>query len=126
MTILYTVLGYRIDFYFHDYKLPVEVDENGQKDKNIDHEIQRQKAIEKELGCEFIRINADEKKFNISKVKNEIFRHLKESIKILTEKSTTEALLDKLSNKLLRLSFKSNNSIKRKCLKYIVKHIMPT
>ena len=62
MTILYTVLGYRIDFYFHDYKLPVEVDENGQKDKNIDHEIQRQKAIEKELGCEFIRINPDEKK----------------------------------------------------------------
>ena len=62
----------------HNYKLAVEVDENGHKDKNIDHEIQRQKAIEKELGCEFIRINSYEKNINISKVKNKTFRHIKE------------------------------------------------
>ena len=85
----YIVLGYRIDLYFHDYKLAVD-DENGHKDRNIDHEIQRQKAIEKELGCEFIRINPDEKDFNISKVKKEIFRHIKESIR----KSTKKSLID--------------------------------
>ena len=62
----------------HNYKLAVEVDENGHKDKNIDHEIHRQKAIEKELGCEFIRINPNEKNINISKVKNKTFRHIKE------------------------------------------------
>ena len=39
----YRVLGYRIDLYFHDYKIALEVDEKIHKDRNIDHEIQRQK-----------------------------------------------------------------------------------
>ena len=43
----YSVLGYRTDLYFYGYKLEIEVDEKGQKDRNIDHEIKRQKAIEK-------------------------------------------------------------------------------
>ena len=60
-----------------------------------------------------------------------MFRHIKESIKKLTEKPNKESFLDelnflKLSNKLLRLEFKSNNSIKTKCLKYVVKKILPT
>ena len=37
----YSVLGYRINLYFHDYKLAIKVDEKGHKDGNIDHEIQR-------------------------------------------------------------------------------------
>ena len=47
----YSVLGYRIDLYFHDYKFAIEIDENGRIDKNIDYEIERKKAIEQELGC---------------------------------------------------------------------------
>ena len=43
----YSVLGYKIDLYFHDYKLTIEIDEKGHKDRNIDHEIKRQKALEK-------------------------------------------------------------------------------
>ena len=43
----YRVLGYRIDIYFHDYKLVIKVDEKDHKDRNIDHEIKRQKAVEK-------------------------------------------------------------------------------
>ena len=39
----YSVLGYKIDLYFHEYQLAIEVDEKGHKDKNIDHEIKRQK-----------------------------------------------------------------------------------
>ena len=35
----YGVLGYRIDLYFHDYKLAIEVDEKVHQDRNIDHEI---------------------------------------------------------------------------------------
>ena len=66
----------------------------------------RQKAVEKELSCEYIRINPDEKDFNIFKTKNEIFRHIKESSKKSTEKSTKKSLIDELSNKLLRLEFK--------------------
>ena len=42
----YSVLGYKIDLYFHDYKLTIEIDEKGHKDRNIDHEIKRQKALE--------------------------------------------------------------------------------
>ena len=34
----YSVLTYRIDLYFHDYKLAIEVDEKGHKDRNSDHE----------------------------------------------------------------------------------------
>ena len=35
----YNVLGYRIELYFHDYKLAIETDENGHNDRNIDYEI---------------------------------------------------------------------------------------
>ena len=39
----YSALGYRIDLYFHDYRLTIEVDEKDHKDRNINDEIQRQK-----------------------------------------------------------------------------------
>ena len=61
----YSVLGYRIDLYFHKYKLAIEVDEVGHADRNLSDGIERQKALEKELNCVFIRINPDEKNFNI-------------------------------------------------------------
>ena len=51
----YSVLGYRIDLHFYDYRLAIEINEKGNKDRIIDHEIQRQKALEKELGCQFVR-----------------------------------------------------------------------
>ena len=43
----YTVIGHRIDLYFHKYKLTIEVDELGHNDRNIDYEIQRQQALER-------------------------------------------------------------------------------
>ena len=42
-----SVLGYKIDLYFHKYKLSVETDELVHKNRNIIQEIQRQKALEK-------------------------------------------------------------------------------
>ena len=50
---------YRIDLYFHDYKLTIEIDENGHSDWNIDYEIKIQKGTEQERGCKFIRIDSD-------------------------------------------------------------------
>ena len=47
----YSVLGYRIDLYFHKHKLAIEVDELGHADRNLGNEIERQKALEKELAC---------------------------------------------------------------------------
>ena len=46
-------------------------------------------AIIKEL---FIKVNPDEKDFNIFKIINEIHRHIQESIKKLTKKSLTDEL----------------------------------
>ena len=53
------VLSYTIDLYFHDYKLPIEIYKNGHSNRNIDNEIRRQKAIEQELSCKFIRLDPD-------------------------------------------------------------------
>ena len=61
----YSVLSYRIDLYFDKYKLAVEVDELGHADRNVNNEIKRQRALERELNCVFIRINPDEPHFYI-------------------------------------------------------------
>ena len=63
----YSVLGYRIDLYFYEYKIAIEVDELGHTNRNITNKIERQEALEKEPNCIFIRINPDEKYFNIFK-----------------------------------------------------------
>ena len=78
MQACYKVLGYESDLYFHDYKLTLEIDEKDNQDRDISREIERQKPLEKELGCKFIRINSIKEKFKIFKADNEIFRHIKE------------------------------------------------
>ena len=79
----YNVLGYRVDLYFHDYKLAIEVHDNGPSDRDIDYEIKRQKAIEQELDCKFIRIDPDKEDFDIFRAINEIFRQFTQSTKTL-------------------------------------------
>lgn len=54
----YKVLNYRIDFYLPDLNIAIEYDEEYHmtvKQKNLDKI--RQTAIEKEIGCKFIRIS---------------------------------------------------------------------
>ena len=122
----YRVLGYEIDIYFYDYKLAAEIDEKDHQDRDISREIERQKALEKELGCKFIRINPEKENFNIFKAQNEIFRHIKESNKESTKELTKKYLIVEISNKLLKLEFKKYNSIKTKSLKHVVEKILPT
>ena len=38
------VLGYRIDFCFHDYKTSKEIDKNGHDDRNIHYEIKNNRT----------------------------------------------------------------------------------
>ena len=71
--------------------------------------IERQKALEKELNCVFIRINPDEKDFNIFKEINKIHRYIK------------KCLIDKILKNLSELKFKSNHSIITKTLKRVIK-----
>ena len=68
----YCVLGYRIDLYFHDYILAIEVDEFN----HFDYEIKKQKVTEKELDCKFARNNHGENDFNIFKAVDNIHRHI--------------------------------------------------
>ena len=98
----------------------MQIDEKDHQDRDISRKIERQKALEKEISCKFIRSNSNKENFNIFKAQNEIFKHIEES----TKESTKKSLVDELSNKLLRLEFKSDNSVKIKCLKYVVKKIL--
>ena len=63
----YNVLGCRIDIYFHDYKLAIEIDEKGHQDRNQDYEAKREELIKKELDCKFIRINLMKKALTLLK-----------------------------------------------------------
>ena len=121
----HNVLGYRIDAYFPKYKLAIEIDEQGHNDRDIDYEVERQKSIEKEIGCELNRINPAKENFNIFVEICKIQNYITKSTKKLTEESMKKSLIDDLSKRLLGLEFRSNNSIKTKCLKYVVKKILP-
>ena len=119
----YSILGYRIDLYFHEYKLAIEVVELWHGDRNPSNEIERQKALQKVLNCVFIRINPDEKKFNIQREINKEHRHIKKrEIKDLKEedeklkkdnqelkkenkelKKDKESLIDDISKKIARI-----------------------
>ena len=75
----FNVLGNRIDLYFHDHKLAIEIDENGHSDSNFDFEIKIQKVMQQELGGKFITIDPDKEEFDIFRIINEVFRHIKQS-----------------------------------------------
>ena len=123
----YHLLNYKIDAYLPKHKLVIEIDELGHVDRINDQE--RQLAIEKELHCKFIRITLAKERFNVFNEIGIIQIFIAESNKKLTEKSTKKStkksMIDRLSIRLLELEFKSNNSIKTKCPKYIVKKYCP-
>ena len=65
----------------------------------------------------FVRINPAEENFNTLRTINKIHRHIK--------KSTKKSLTDKISERLLKLEFKSNHLIITKALKRVVKNVLP-
>ena len=121
MQIHYKALSYRIELYLHDYKLPIKIDENGHSDRNIEYKINQQKAIYQEFGCKFIRIDPDKEDFDIFRALNQIVRQIKQS--------TKKTLISKISTRLLgfksEIEFKSDNIIKSKATKFILKKILP-
>ena len=72
-----------------------------------------------------IRTNPDDVDFDMNRLINQIYTHIIKSTKKQTKVSTKKSLIDDLSKRLLELEFKSNHSIKSKCLKWIVKNILP-
>ena len=55
---------FRIDVYFTEYFLAVEIDEKGHTDRDLIFEEKRQKALEKKLNCTFIRINTSKENYD--------------------------------------------------------------
>ena len=66
----YNVLGkYRIDYYMPEFRLAIEYDENGHSGYTYEQHEGRQKEIQKELCCDFVRLdNRDDIFINIAKV----------------------------------------------------------
>jgi very-short-patch-repair endonuclease len=73
----YQVNKYFVDLYLPDYKLVIECDEHNHADRDAMYEIDRTNKITEILECKFIRFNPDEKKFDIFKVINNIFKHIR-------------------------------------------------
>ena len=78
---------FRIDIYFSEYSLAVKIDEKGHTDRDFIFEEKRQKALEKKLGCKFIRINT-------SNVKN--------GCDLDYKIGNIEAFIDELKNKKIK------------------------
>ena len=61
--------------------MEIEIDENGNSNRNIDYEIKRRKVTDQELSSSFIKINPDKEDFDICRTINEIIKHIKQSTK---------------------------------------------
>ena len=65
---------YRIDFYIPSLNIAIEYDENGHKNYSYEKHEGRQKEIENELGCRFIRVSdGNSHSFNVGQVIKEMF-----------------------------------------------------
>ena len=102
------ILSYRIDLYFHDSKLAIEIDENRHRDGNIDYKMKGQKVSEQELGFKLIRTDLDKEDFDIFRAIDEILKLIKQS-----------TLINKISTRLKRLEFKSDKITKYKATKFL-------
>ena len=63
---------FRIDIYFAEYCLAVKIDEKHRTDTDLKFEEKRQKVLEKDLDCTFIRINTSRENFNADYEASEI------------------------------------------------------
>ena len=56
---------FRINIYFTKYCLVIEIEGKGHTDRDLIFEEKRQKALEKNLNCTFIRINTSRENFDV-------------------------------------------------------------
>ena len=77
-------------------------------------------------GITIIRTNSDDADFNMNKLISQIYTQISKSTEKQTKLSTKKPLIDDLPKRLLELEFKSNHSMKSRCLKWIAKNILQT
>ena len=98
---------FRIDVCFNEFLLAVEIDEKGHTERDLIFEEKRQKALEKKIGCKFIRINTSNAKNGydldyevgnieafIDKFKNKKIKELEK--KLIEEKEIREKLVKEM------------------------------
>ena len=89
--IQYGIINKRLDSYFSNHKLGIEVDEYNHEGRNSNYEKSRQLIIENH-GITIIRTNPDAADFDINRLINQIYTHIIEStkkqIKLSTKKIT--------------------------------------
>ena len=56
---------FRIDVYFTEYFLAVEVDEKGHTDRSLIFQRKKRKSTRKKIDCEFIRINTSRESYDV-------------------------------------------------------------
>ena len=118
----YCIETTRLDAYFFNHKLGIEVDEYNREARNSNYEKSRQLMIEN-YGIAIVRTNPDATDFDINRLINQIYTHITEWTKKETKVSTEKLLIDDLPKRFLELEFKQHNPTK--CLKWIVKNILP-
>ena len=124
IVIQHCIKNKRTDAYFSKHKFGIEVDEYNHESRNFEYEQIRQPMIESH-GVTIITTNPDAADLDMNRLRNQIYTHIIESTKKQTKVSTKKSLIDDYSKLLLELEFKSNHSIKPKCLKWVVKNILP-
>ena len=119
----YSIKTKKLDAYIPEYKIGIKIDEYNHGYWNFNYEESRTKMIENHE-ISLIRTNPDDPNFDIKNLIVQIRVCIKEQKKQL-KKKTKKSLIDDLLKRLLELEFKSNHSIKSKCLKWVVKNILP-
>ena len=80
---------FSIDVYFTEYLLTVEIDEKKHAGRDLIFEEKRQKALQKKLGCEFIRVNTSKhygKDYEIGRIQTVISKFKERQLKQLNKK----------------------------------------
>ena len=135
----YCIENKKIDAYFSEYKLGIEIDEYNHESRNFNYEKSRQLMIESH-GITIIRTNPDAADFDINKLINQIYEHISQPNKKLEKEKEVET--KKLKNKIKEqenkieeqkskfakelLSCVSSISMSAKHIQYFVKKILPT
>ena len=133
---------FRIDVYFNKFLLAVEIDEKGHTDRDLIFEKKRQEALEKKLGCKFIRINASNAKNGydldyevgnvqafIDEFKNKKIKKLEKQLikekemREKVEKEMREKLEKELKDKNKKLKNLTNNQITNNSGNMIIKNL---
>ena len=117
---------FRIDFYFTEYCLAIEIDEKGHTDGDPIFEQKREKVLEKKLNCTFIRFNTSKENFDvnyefgkiqmfISQFKDDKIKEKDDKIKeIDNENKKLKDEIKKLKVRFENLSLKNNDDNDKK------------